>query len=257
MVPQASLAANHHSRIGSPIINLLKLHIIKVSIPRYFSVLKSTPMKKILLALTCLLLTTALMAQNTDGGANELLNKVSQKYQGFSTMQFHYTLVTSKDSKTLSTAQGDFYLKGNKYHTSYGGQTFFCDGISLWNYQKSTNEVSVYEYDPEDDDNMMNPRLLLKNWDKHFRAKFIRDDFTNGQAITLVDLTPKVSQSYYRIRLFIQKNNLQIKKIVVYEKDNTLYTYNIEQFKSNVTLADDLFVFNKSKYPNVEVNDMR
>ena len=79
----------------------------------------------------------------------------------------------------------------------------------------------------------------------------------NGQAITLVDLTPKVSQSYYRIRLFIQKNNLQIKKIVVYEKDNTLYTYNIEQFKSNVTLADDLFVFNKSKYPNVEVNDMR
>ena len=214
-------------------------------------------MKNTLFLFIAILLAWNVPAQNVDGGAGDLLKAVSTKYQSYTSMQFHYTLKATKDNKTLNTFQGDFAIKGDKYRTSYNGQSFFCDGKNIWNYQKSTNEVSVYEYDPEDDDNMMNPRLLLKNWDKHFRAKFIRDDFTNGQAITLVDLTPKVSQSYYRIRLFIQKNNLQIKKIVVYEKDNTLYTYNIEQFKSNVTLADDLFVFNKSKYPNVEVNDMR
>ncbi|MBR4135904.1 MAG: outer membrane lipoprotein carrier protein LolA [Bacteroidales bacterium] len=214
-------------------------------------------MKKILFLAISFLTVVTLGAQNTDGGATELLNKVSKKYQEYTSMQFHYTLVTSKDSKTLGTTQGNFYLKGNKYQTSYDGQTFFCDGVSLWNYQKATNEVSIYEYDPEDDDNMMNPRLLLKNWEKHFRAKFIRDEFSNGQAISLVDLTPKYSQSYYRIRLFINKNALTINKIAIYEKDNTIYTYHIEQFKSNVTLSDETFTFNKSKYPGVEVNDMR
>ena len=104
---------------------------------------------------------------------------------------------------------------------------------------------------------MMNPRLLLKSWEKHFRAKFIRDEFSNNQPVSIIDLTPKYNQSYYRIRLFINKNTLTINKIAVYEKDNTIYTYHIEQFKSNVTLSDDIFTFNKSKYPGVEVNDMR
>ncbi|MBO7647320.1 MAG: outer membrane lipoprotein carrier protein LolA [Bacteroidales bacterium] len=214
-------------------------------------------MKRFSITTLLILLIAFVNAQNTDGGATELLNKVSQKYQAFTSLQFHYTLVTTKDTKTLGSTQGDFYLKGNKYHTSYQGQSFYCDGVTLWNYQKSTNEVSIFEYDPEDDDNMMNPRLLLKNWDKHFRAKFIRNEISNNQSVAIIDLTPKYNQSYYRIRLFINKNTMTINKIAIYEKDNTIYTYHIEQFKSNVTLSDDTFTFNKSKYPGVEVNDMR
>ena len=211
-------------------------------------------MKRFSITTLLILLIALVNAQNTDGGATELLNKVSKKYQAFTSLQFHYTLVTTKDTKTLGSTQGDFYLKGNKYHTSYQGQTFYCDGVTLWNYQKSTNEVSIFEYDPEDDDNMMNPQLLLKNWDKHFRAKFIRDEISNNQSIAIIDLTPKYNQSYYRIRLFINKSALTINKIAIYEKDNTIYTYHIEQFKSNVTLSDDTFTFNKSKYPGVEAD---
>ena len=171
-------------------------------------------------------------AQNTDGGATELMRAVSSKYQGFSAMKFHYTLKVTKDSKTLSSSQGDFALKGSKYRATYNGQEFYCDGESIWNYQKSTNEVSIYEYDPEDDENMMNPQRLLKNWEKQFRAKFIRDEFIN-------------------------KSNKQIVRIALYEKDNTIYTYYIEQFNSNATFPDNYFTFDKSKYPGVEVNDMR
>lgn len=185
------------------------------------------------------------------------MKKVSVKYQGFTSIQFHYTLKSTKDGKTLSTSQGDFALKGNKYRTTFGGQTFFCDGVSIWNYQKATNEVSIYEYDADDDENMMNPQKILKNWEKQFRAKYIRDEFNNNISTALIDLTPKTTQSYYRIRLFINKANNQILRIALYDKDNTIYTYHIEQFKSNVTLADSYFVFDKSKYPGVEINDMR
>lgn len=213
--------------------------------------------RRILLAIAAFFITFSCLAQNTDGGANEMLKKVSAKYQAYSSMQFHYTLKTTKDGKTLSTTQGDFALKGNKYRTSFKDQTYFCDGTSIWNYQKSSNEVSVYEYDPSDDENMMNPQIILKNWEKQFRAKYIRDEFNNNISTALIDLTPKTTQSYYRIRLYINKANNQILRIALYEKDNTTYTYHIEQFKTNVTLADNYFVFDKSKYPGVEVNDMR
>ena len=213
--------------------------------------------RRILLILAAFFVVVSGYAQNTDGGANELLKKVSAKYQAYTSMQFHYTLKTTKDGKTLSTSQGDFALKGNKYRTTFSDQTYFCDGTSIWNYQKSSNEVSVYEYDPSDDENMMNPQIILKNWEKQFRAKYIRDEFNNNISTALIDLTPKTTQSYYRIRLFINKANNQILRIALYEKDNTIYTYHIEQFKTNVTLADSYFVFDKSKYPGVEVNDMR
>ena len=213
--------------------------------------------RKILFTIAAFFVVVSGYAQNTDGGANEMLKKVSAKYQAYTSMQFHYTLKTTKDGKTLSTSQGDFALKGNKYRTTFSDQTYFCDGTSIWNYQKSSNEVSVYEYDPSDDENMMNPQIILKNWEKQFRAKYIRDEFNNNISTALIDLTPKTTQSYYRIRLFINKANNQILRIALYEKDNTIYTYHIEQFKTNVTLADSYFVFDKSKDPGVEVNDMR
>ena len=75
--------------------------------------------------------------------------------------------------------------------------------------------------------------------------------------VDIVDLTPKTAQSYYRIRVYIGKTSLKIAKVMVYEKDNTIFTYSIEQFKNDIPLDDKLFVFDKSKYPGVEVNDMR
>ncbi|MBQ3734594.1 MAG: outer membrane lipoprotein carrier protein LolA [Bacteroidales bacterium] len=214
-------------------------------------------MKRLFTIIIALMSISVLTAQNVDGGANDLLKKVSQQYQKYNTLQFHYTLKTTKDDKTLGVSEGDFYLKGSKYKTNFGGQQLYCDGTSIWSYDKDANEVSIYEYDPDDDQNLMNPQRVLKDWASNFRAKFIRDEFTNNVQYSIVDLTPKTAQSYYRIRVYIVKTSLKIAKIAVYEKDNTIYTYSIEQFKSDIPLDDKLFVFDKTKYPGVEVNDMR
>lgn len=214
-------------------------------------------MKKFAILMILAVMAVAANAQNVDGGANELMKKVSLQYQKYNTLQFHYTLKTTKDDKTLGVSEGDFYLKGNKYKTNFAGVQYFCDGVSIWSYDKSANEVSIYEYDPDDDQNLMNPQRILKDWSAQFRAKFIRDEFQNNVQYSIVDLTPKTAQSYYRIRVYIGKTSLKIAKVMVYEKDNTVYTYNIEQFKSDIPLDDKLFVFDKTKHPGVEVNDMR
>lgn len=214
-------------------------------------------MKKNAILMIMAVMAVAANAQNVDGGANDLMKKVALQYQKYGTMQFHYTLKTTKDEKTLGVSEGDFYLKGNKYKSSFSGVLYFCDGSSIWSYDKKANEVSIYEYDPEDDQNLMNPQRILKDWSTHFRAKFIRDEFQNNVQYSIVDLTPKTAQSYYRIRVYIVKTSLKIAKVAVYEKDNTIYTYSIEQFKNDIPLDDKLFVFDKTKYPGVEVNDMR
>ena len=223
--------------------------------PMKFITMKIT--QNVMLAVAVFLCILTGSAQNTDGGATELLKKVATQYQAYSSIQFQYTLKATKENKTLSTQTGSFAVKGDKYHTTFNGQTFLCDGNTIWNYQKATHEVSIYVYDPEDDENIMNPQRILKNWNTHFRAKYIRDEVIRNTAVAIIDLTPKTGQSYYKIRLYIQKGNHRIQRMAMYDKDNTVYTYYIEQFKTNVALSDSYFVFDKTKYPGVIENDMR
>ena len=73
----------------------------------------------------------------------------------------------------------------------------------------------------------------------------------------IIDLTPKNGQSYYKIRIVVDKAKKEIIRTSIYEKDNTIYTYYFDTFTTNTALDDSNFKFNASKFPGVEVNDMR
>ena len=52
-------------------------------------------MKKFAILMILAVMAVAVNAQNVDGGANDLMKKVSLQYQSYKTMQFHYTLKTT------------------------------------------------------------------------------------------------------------------------------------------------------------------
>ena len=213
-------------------------------------------MKKIIVILIMLNLTVVGIAQKTDGGANAIMQELDTKYKGFTTMKINYTYKAEKEKKTLSALSGVALIKGDKYYITFDDQVFYCDGTTMWNYQKSTNEVSIYDYEESDDD-ALNPAKMLATWSKEFTAKFIREDKEKNRAVQIIDLTPKKGQSYYKIRIVVDKEKKEIVRTSIYEKDNTIYTYYFDTFTTNTTMDDNTFKFNKSKYPGVEVNDMR
>ena len=201
-------------------------------------------------------LTAAGVAQKTDGGANEIMKELDSKYKGFTTMKINYTYKAEKEKKNLAALTGVALIKGDKYYITFDDQVFYCDGTTMWNYQKSTNEVSIYDYEESDDD-ALNPAKMLATWSKEFNAKFIREDNEKNRTVQIIDLTPKKGQSYYKIRIVVDKNKKEIVRTSIYEKDNTIYTYYFDTFTTNVTLDDSTFKFKAAKYPGVEVNDMR
>lgn len=213
-------------------------------------------MKKIIVILIMLSLTVVGVAQKTDGGANAIMQELDTKYKGFTTMKINYTYKAEKEKKTLSALSGVALIKGDKYYITFDDQVFYCDGTTMWNYQKSTNEVSIYDYEESDDD-ALNPAKMLATWSKEFNAKFIREDNEKNKTVQIIDLTPKNGQSYYKIRIVVDKAKKEIIRTSIYEKDNTIYTYYFDTFTTNTALDDSNFKFNASKFPGVEVNDMR
>ncbi|MBO4654605.1 MAG: outer membrane lipoprotein carrier protein LolA [Bacteroidales bacterium] len=213
-------------------------------------------MKKLTLIIAAFLSVFALSAQDVDGGATPILKKLAAKYAAYSTMKIDYTYKCEKNDKVLDSKTGTMTVKGGKYTFVFGNQTSYCDGKTLWNYQKDVNEVSIFEY-IEEEDNLLNPAKILSDWDKEYRAKFIREDTEKNRVTQIIDLMPRNSSSFYKIRLIIDKAKQEIISVSAFEKDNTIYIYYIDKQIVNTPIDDTSFVFDMKKYPNVDVNDMR
>lgn len=213
--------------------------------------------------LTTLLLLAAIMpamAQIThtskgtvDQNAEKILKKAADKINA-GTVSFTVMMV-NKDANKKETARlkaNVIYSKG-KYHVSFNGNEIYCDGTATWHWSKETNEVVINKMSESEDD-LMNPASILMNYKKNFKCKFIRQE-TNGDAI--IDLTPKKSKSYYKIRVIINANSGIVQRMEMHNYDSSSGEYIISKFNGSAKASESEFTFSKDKHPGVEVLDMR
>lgn len=190
---------------------------------------------------------------NVDQQAEKILHAAAQKMNA-SAVSFSVT-VSNRDAnkKQTSTMKAQVLFNKGKYRVDAGDNVLFCDGTNVWHLNKEVKEVTVNKISSADDD-LLNPALLLSNYNKNYRAKFIR---LNEDGSAVIDLTPKQRRSYYRIRLVINTSNNIIKSMTLNNYDSTSSEYSVTNFKSGVAAKDTDFVYPKAQYPGVEVVDMR
>lgn len=190
---------------------------------------------------------------NVDKQAQSILQKAAALFNG-DAVSFKVTMVNYTSSKKESARQSAQILfhKG-AYRVLLDDQSLFCDGKTVWHFNKATNEVVVSTLDDASDD-LMNPALLLSSYNKNFKSKYIRTD-DKGNAI--VDLSPKKGMSYHKLRLIIQQSSGQLLKMEIHNYDSSRGEYIISNFKTKVKYSASDFSFNAKAHPNVEVIDMR
>ena len=189
---------------------------------------------------------------NVDANAEKVLQRATAKLNNGS-VSMKVTLV-NKDSQKRETARESaqiLYNKG-KYRATMKNQVLYCDGASVWHWNKEVNEVTVNELDPLEMD-LMNPGALLKNYKNNFKAKFIR---TNDNGVSVIDLTPRRSKSYYKIRLLVDQSGA-LKQMVQHNYDGSCGEYNVTEYKSGVKSEASDFVFDANQNKGVEIIDMR
>lgn len=192
-----------------------------------------------------------------DAKAKAILDGVTAQTKSYQTIRIEFSYVLENKKQNIKeTLSGVAILKGDKYHLKFMGQTIFCDGKKRWVFNEDANEVQVYTVNPNDDEN--SPAQLLTSYDKSYEPKFIKEAVENGVIIQTIDLKPLKAKKFYKIRIRIDKTKKQIVSSVIYDKDSyTTYTYTVKKFEPNVKVLDSQFVFDKSKYPGVEIIDMQ
>ncbi len=216
-------------------------------------------MKNIYLSAILVVITLQASAQvKTDPAAKSILDAVSTKFKTFATVQATFSYkIENGTGKALSNKTGSIMMKGTKYRVSFGGQEIFCNGSTVWNYDKSANEVTISKLDASS--GMITPQKLFTNfYDKDFLYMLNGEKKVGTKTMQEIEMTPvDKSKPFHKVYVQVDKAAKSIYSTKVLENAGNRYTYTISTMKTNKPLADNQFVFDKTKYPGVEEVDLR
>lgn len=196
--------------------------------------------------------------QGASQDAKKILDGVSEKFKTFKTVNASFTYkVENAAGRALSTKKGTVWMKGTKYRVSFSGQEIFCDGKTVWNYDKAANEVTISNLDASG--STVSPQKLFTNfYDKDFTYFLKGEKKQAGKTLQEIEMTPTdKTKPFSKVNVMVDKTAKTIYSTKVTEKSGSKYSYTVTTLKSNITIADSQFVFDKTKYPGVEEVDLR
>ncbi|MEW7291629.1 outer membrane lipoprotein carrier protein LolA [Aquimarina sp. 2304DJ70-9] len=207
--------------------------------------------KKIILLICIIGVTTAVQAQN----AKSLLDEVSKKVRSYDNivLSFKYSLNNPAENVSQET-RGDVTLQGNKYLLSLMGTERMYDGKKIYVIVPEDEEINISSQD-EEDDNSITPSKMLTFYEEGYTYKMDAIQDLNGRKIQFIKLTPIDSKSDLKeILLGIDKQTKHIYKMVQKLNNGTNVTFTVNSFKTNQPISKTLFVFDESKYENYYIN---
>lgn len=199
-----------------------------------------------------------LLAQQ-DPEAKKILDKLSEKTKSFKNIQidFNVEYVNIKDDYKNSS-QGVITMQADKYKLMFMGVESYFDGKTLYSYLVESNEVNISEPEADESDILSNPKQIFHLYEKDFKYQLISQSTESGSSFAIIDLYPfDLEKDYSRIRLQINTKSFRLNSATIFGKEGSNYSILVTNFQTNINLGENYFVFDETKYPNVEKIDLR
>lgn len=207
-----------------------------------------------------------------DPKAKTILDGVSATAKAYTSITATFTISTEKPGGVKESKTGTVILKGNMYKITLDNKNsqgkpykeeYYNDGVTMWTYNGNDNECQIdHAPDPakKKNDNQISPTEIFTFHEKGFKYKFMKEETqASGKVVQLIDLYPENpdKKPYHTVKLTIDKAKKQIVSIVLVNKDGSKTTYTVNTFTANTAYTDATFKFDKAKYPNCTIVDLR
>jgi outer membrane lipoprotein-sorting protein len=216
-------------------------------------------MKKLglLIAVFCII---GVAESQVDQKAKEILDDMSAKYQNIPVYKTNFVYrLTNKVEEIDEEFSGEIMVKGEKYVLLMSDQEIYNDSETIWTYLKDANEVNVDYYMPDEGD--LSPNNIYSAYKKGYRYKWNEIKKVGSRTLDVVEMQPEDPKDpdkiFFKIILNIDQADNTIHSWEMYDRAGNVFSYTISGFNPNFKAEDDFFVFHESKYPDVEVVDLR
>jgi len=225
-------------------------------------------MKNLIAFLFAVVFTTTGFAQkqdftksgDSDPIAEEILNRISKKYEAYNTIEATFSIEIEIPEEETEIQTGKMKTEGEKFNIDFGDYSMISNGKDFWFHSKRNKEVQLNDADEiEQEEDMMNPKDFFNF---HKKGKYlyalVNENFENGKAIQQIEFKPLDDESEYsKIRMTIEKKHNIVRRVKVFSKDGSRYVLKIDKLTPNKTFTSTDFKFDKSKYPDVHIEDLR
>ena len=189
-------------------------------------------------------------AEKSDPKAEAILNDVNTKFASFKSMKMDLK-VTIQDGSYKEEQIARVSVKGNKFKLDSKDQLIISDGKKNWVHLKASNELQISIPDPDDVGMLSSPDKLLKTYQEEFISGYMGLFKLNGKIVHKIEFKPTDKNSEYsKVAVYIDKTDLSVVKIKVFDKSNIHYSIEIENFIANPAMKDTEFQFDESKVPD-------
>ena len=191
-----------------------------------------------------------------DPNAKILLDAVTKAYKSYNSIQANFSILTEYPQSKTQTLNGTLYLKAEKFKMILGNQEIYCDKSTIWTYLKDNNEVQINDYEPSKTE--ISPANMFTIYQTDFNYTMNGDETISNINYKVVDLMPKdKTKPYFKIRIWIDSKH-NIKRLKVFDKNGTRYTYIVKSMDTSQKLDDSTFIFNAKNYPSgIHIEDLR
>lgn len=197
------------------------------------------------------------MAQR-DAKADEILKAVSAQYKTYKSLAASFKLsIENQKEKSATTQSGVITIKGNMYRIDLKDQEIISDGKSVWTFLKEEKEVQINDATSNTDE-AISPSRIFTLYEKGFKTRYAGEEIENGIVLQQIELSPEdTKKPYYKIQLSINKSLKNVVRAKIFNKNAIHFSYVVNTFNPDAPAPDQIFSFDVSKHPGVEVVDLR
>jgi outer membrane lipoprotein-sorting protein len=209
-------------------------------------------LNKILYLAVCVCISLPSFAQG-DAKSKEILDAMSSKYEKLESFKAAITY-SQPGSKPM---KGDVTFKGKKFRLKLADQEIFTDGKVLASYMSDSKEVTLQEFDASVGGDL-DPTQIYSAYKKGYKYAYLNQKKQGSNVYDVIELTSTNKTSPVdKVEIWVNQADKLIGSWTIKQKNGEKTSYKIDQFQSNVAVADTYFSFNPKQFPGVEVIDLR
>ena len=191
---------------------------------------------------------TGMVSQNTLT-PQQVLSKVVNAISSAKGVETFFTVTNSGYS-----SKGTIKTSGEKFKVDLSDITVWYNGRDMYTYNSGTEETTVIIPTVEELAES-NPLAYVTNASNSFNVSF---SSVKKAGCYVLELVPKSKRTdVKRITLTVKQSDFAPERIVIEPSTGSPIRADISSFKKNISFVSSEFEYPKSKFPNVEIVDLR
>lgn len=213
--------------------------------------------KRKILTIVALLFTLLIYAQQSTE-ARALLDNTYRSFEASKGIRLTFRAATiGPDGSEQMSMNGTAFIRGNKFRLETNEMDIWFDGATQWVLMKEVNEVNISSPTAEEITSV-SPLALLGIYRDGYTLSAPKEKIHNGKSLTMIRMLPAVGISAYsEVDALIDSNKQTLVQVTLTLRNGTKQRIAITDYNANHNYSDTEFRFDKTRYPNVEIIDLR